>query len=193
MHTIKSLGLNLALAGLLFTPLVNAETTDLLAEHKKVIGELASSLQAQLLDAMASDGPVAAISVCQEVAPKIAAELAQDSGISVKRTSLKIRNLDNAPDEWELSVLEQFEQRKAEGEDIATMQYSAEVVNDEGQKVLRYMKAMPFAKACLTCHGSEIATPIVQQLDELYPQDNARDFEVGDIRGAFSTQQVLAD
>lgn len=188
MQNIKLLSLNLALAGFLFAPLAAA---DPLADHKKTIGSLATSLQEQLLAALASDGPVAAISVCQEVAPEIATKLAQNSGINVKRTGLKIRNPDNAPDEWELSVLEQFEQRKADGEDIAEIDYSAQVVDEDGQNVLRYMKAMPFAKACLTCHGDEIATPIVQKIDKLYPQDQARDFKVGDIRGAFSTQQVL--
>ena len=48
------------------------------------------------------------------------------------------------------------------------------------------MKAIPTGKPCLTCHGAEIKSNIVAKINELYPYDKAKNFKVGDIRGAFS-------
>ncbi|MDE0059891.1 MAG: DUF3365 domain-containing protein [Defluviicoccus sp.] len=42
---------------------------------------------------------------------------------------------------------------------------------------------------CTVCHGTNIAPEVAAALDALYPDDLARGFEVGDIRGAFSIVQ----
>ena len=66
-----------------------------------------------------------------------------------------------------------------------------EVVEEGGQKSFRYMKAIPTAGLCLTCHGAVIDPALEQELKSLYPQDKARGFEVGDIRGAFTIEQPM--
>ena len=38
---------------------------------------------------------------------------------------------------------------------------------------------------CLTCHGSELAPGVAEQISELYPEDHAIGFEAGDLRGVF--------
>ena len=38
---------------------------------------------------------------------------------------------------------------------------------------------------CLSCHGSELAPDIATQITDLYPEDRAVGFEVGDLRGVF--------
>jgi hypothetical protein len=53
------------------------------------------------------------------------------------------------------------------------------------------MKAIPAGKACLKCHGDGIDAEVVEKLDELYPEDKARDFKEGDIRGAFTFEKAL--
>ena len=110
--------------------------------------------------------------------------------MEVGRTSLKIRNELNAPDAWELSVLEQFEQRKAKGEPVKTIEYS-EVTQHNGNKVFRYMKAIPADDVCLMCHGENIADNLAAELGKLYPNDKATGFKKGDIRGAFTVVKVL--
>jgi len=109
----------------------------------------------------------------------------------VGRTALKLRNPDNAPDAWELRVLNQFEDRKAKGEDPKKIAFG-EVVDDGGVQCFRFMKAIPTAKKpCTVCHGGNIKPEIAALLDELYPNDEARGFKEGDIRGAFSLRKVL--
>jgi hypothetical protein len=166
--------------------------TDLDARSKAsrvVIKAFAGSLQAELKGAMKSSGPVAAIEICSEKAPAIAREHAEDKGWSVGRTSLKFRNPNNAPDPWELMVLQSFESRKAAGEDPKTIDH-AEFVMQDGKRVFRYMKAIPTGEVCLNCHGAaEVKPAVAKTLAEFYPDDKARGFKVGDIRGAFTIVQ----
>lgn len=159
------------------------------AESRAVIKSFAGELQAALKGAMETGGPVKAIAVCNEQAPGIAAKHSDSKGWDVGRTSLKYRNPDNAPDQWEAAVLQSFEQRKASGEDVSKLDFG-EFTELDGKKVFRYMKAIPTAEICLNCHGGDTVKPEVQaRLAEIYPDDMARGFSVGDIRGAFTITQ----
>ncbi|MDG4597230.1 MAG: DUF3365 domain-containing protein [Candidatus Contendobacter sp.] len=143
-------------------------------------------LKDTLQQAIQSGGPVNGIAVCHEKAGQIAAELGQKQGMLVGRTSLKLRNPANAPDNWELAVLKQFEARKAQGEPVDKLEFFAVIDDDQGQKTFRYMKAIPTASLCLSCHGANIDPAVDAKLKELYPNDQARGFKEGDLRGAFT-------
>lgn len=159
------------------------------AESRAVIKAFAGELKTALKGAMKSGGPLEAIAVCNETAPAIAARHGDAKDWEVGRTSLKFRNPGNAPDVWETSVLQSFEQRKAGGEDVKTMDYG-EFVELDGKKVFRYMKAIPTGEVCLNCHGGDNVKPAVEaRLAELYPDDKARGYSIGDIRGAFTIVQ----
>lgn len=165
---------------------VSADVSDqqLIKQSRSAIKDLGSSLKATLQSSMKSNGPIESLSVCKIEAPKIAKGISNDS-MSVSRTSLKTRNRANNPDEWEKSVLIAFEEKKRAGQDIKGMDYS-ETVTRDGKEYFRYMKAIPTARVCTVCHGTEMNPKLVSKIDELYPYDRARDFKAGDIRGAFS-------
>jgi hypothetical protein len=56
----------------------------------------------------------------------------------------------------------------------------------------RYMKAIPTAaKPCLACHGAKISPEVAAKLDDIYPEDKARGYGAGDIRGAFTIRQPM--
>ncbi len=143
-------------------------------------------LKSELQAAMTDGGPELAIEVCQQRAPKIAAALSEMSGWQVHRTSLKPRN--RAPDAWEQQVLEDFDVRANDGEEIADIEYYA-VVDTENGPAFRYMKALGTEPVCLTCHGESISAPLRERLDALYPDDRARGYRAGEIRGAISITQ----
>lgn len=159
------------------------------AEARALVKEFGSTLKGELQAAMQSGGPTAAIEVCHTRAPEIAAQLSTE-GWEVARTSLKPRNPENAPDDWEVSVLERFEEQRAKGVPVPTLEYSALVETPEGRE-FRYMKAIPTQGLCLTCHGSDLAEPVKAKLDSLYPEDKARGYLEGDIRGAFSLRHRM--
>lgn len=188
---MKYLVLSLAFLGIMGSPLSFAEE-NLSAKktYSDAIQELMGALKSELKGAIKTGGFIEALEVCQTKAPQISAELSKKVGFSISRTSLKVRNSNNAPDKWEKNVLEQFEKRKADGEDPKSLEFMA-VVEKDGQRERRYMKAIPIQGPCLSCHGKEIDAPIIAKLKELYPDDQAIGFEAGDLRGAFSITEIL--
>jgi hypothetical protein len=155
---------------------------------KEAIQALGSTLKNELETAMKSGGPINALEVCNVKAPVIAEEISWEQDVQVSRTSLKYRNPANAPNEWQTTVLEDFEAKKAVGADPATLVYS-EIVNNE----FRFMKAIPTAGLCLACHGTDISPEVTAELARLYPQDKATGFKEGDLRGAFVVVKNLAE
>lgn len=160
------------------------------AASRATVKEFMQTLKQELQGGMQDGGPVNAISVCNLSAPAIANTYSVRNGWDVGRTSLKLRNPDNAPDAWERSVLESFEERKAAGEDPAKMEHY-ETVRRDGVREFRYMKAIPTAQLCLACHGENIDSITMTRLEKLYPDDHARGYKAGDIRGAFTIIQPL--
>ena len=155
-------------------------------EAKGLIKTFAGTLKGELETAMKAGGPTEAIKVCKERAPAIAADISAQSGWKVGRTSLKTRNGElNAPDDWERTVLNRFDARHAAGEPADTLAF-AEVVEVNGTREFRFMKAIPTADLCLVCHGTQIAPEVAAALDKAYPGDQARGYKIGDVRGAFS-------
>jgi hypothetical protein len=164
------------------------------AESKEVVKEFFGQLKGELGKSMKAGGPVATIEVCSKTAPAIAKALSEKHGMTVARTSLKTRNSANAPDAWEEKVLQKFDQRRAAGESPDEMA-AFEIIEEGGKKNFRFMKAIgmpPLDKMpCLKCHGENIDPKISAKLDELYPEDNARGYKVGQIRGAFTITKSL--
>lgn len=173
---------------------VSADMEQYTTEAKQITGAFFDELKGELVKGMKAGGPVTAIGVCNSLAPAIAKKHSESSGWDVARTSLKLRNPDNAPDAWETTVLQQFEERRAKGESPDTLTY-AEIVEVDGNEYFRFMKGIvmpPLEKMpCLMCHGENLDPATAAKLDELYPQDMARGYKAGQVRGAFTLKKRL--
>jgi hypothetical protein len=172
------------------TSLMADDLKDRADASRATVKEFAKTLQGKMQMAMKEGGPLNAIKVCNADAPGIATDMSNKKGWDVGRTSLKIRSAANAPDAWETKVLNDFEKQKAEGADPKKLEHY-EVVTENGKKVFRYMKAIPTGKVCTNCHGDNIDPAVNAKLKELYPNDKATGFKVGDIRGAFTITQPM--
>ncbi len=168
-----------------------SETTAEVKVSRAVAQQFGATLKEALQQAITHGGPVSGITVCHAQAGAIAEKLAQEHGMLVGRTSLKVRNPQNAPDNWELAVLKQFEARKAQGEAVDKLEFFAVIPDDQGQNTFRYMKAIPTAALCLTCHGENLPADVDAKLKELYPDDKARGFKEGQLRGAFTLAKPM--
>jgi hypothetical protein len=157
---------------------------------REAVSRFAGALMDELGKAMESSGPKEAVAVCRDRAPQVAARIAEESGIALRRTALRVRNPKNEPDAWERATLESFEARRAKGEAMEAMEAS-EVVVEGDRRILRYMKAIPTKSPCLTCHGSEVDPSLMKTIREAYPSDAAVGFAGGDLRGAFSLRKPL--
>ena len=167
-----------------------ADKEQLIQNSRASVKALGSELKATLQASVKKDGAIEAISVCNTKAPQISEKISQEKGLSVARTALKYRNEGNKPDAWEKKVLQQFEQRKIQGEAVNALEFS-EITELDGKKVFRYMKAIPTGEVCLACHGSNVTPAISERINSLYPNDKATGFNKGDIRGAFTIIQSV--
>jgi hypothetical protein len=139
----------------------------------KAKDELFSRLSSELMSAMSTDGPSAAIEVCSKQAPKIAADVGKEHDVSIGRTSFKLRNKANARPEWAAQFVEQR---------VAEPQF----VELDGD-IMGALLPIRLKSQCLLCHGpkDQIASDVRDQLAILYPDDMATGFQEGDLRGWF--------
>lgn len=151
--------------------------------------ELGGVLKAEL----EKGGPSKAIGVCRDIAPSIANRLSLQNGWRVSRVGTRVRNpMIGIADAWEQQVLADFQARAAEGQSYKEMSHS-EIVQEPGGRYFRFMKPIPVQGVCLACHGSvdDLTESVRSALAENYPHDQAANYELGDLRGAFSIKQLL--
>jgi len=158
------------------------------------IKSLSTSLKEELSASMQSGGPVAAIETCKIKAPEITNRLNSADTLKIKRTSLRLRNPNNAADDWEQKVLATFEQLFTSGTPIQELVYSEKITNGD-QTTLRMMRAIPMQAVCLTCHGDTqaMSEDLMTSLQKDYPNDLATEYSIDDIRGAFSVSQTFSN
>jgi hypothetical protein len=86
--------------------------------------------------------------------------------------SLKPRNPKAVADAWEAAALQDFDRRAAAGESPMTLE-RAEEVTESGQRVRRYMRALPVRELCTACHGpaDKLQPAVTDKLKDLYPDD----------------------
>ena len=153
-------------------------------QGKLLIQSFSADLKAELQKAIKEGGLKNGISVCSEKAPSIAEKYSDNEWI-MKRTSLKLRNPLNEPTEFEREIMLQFQVKKDEGIPISELSYYGKEITESGS-THRIIKAIPTQGLCLGCHGENLSQDVNSELKLRYPNDQARGFKEGDIRGAFS-------
>ncbi len=123
-------------------------------------------------------GPYEAVKYCNHQALPITDSLSKYYGVKAKRTSLKLRNPANAPDSLEKQILQMYAQ---------TLSKTPVVIKTpEG---VRFFTPIYIANVCLKCHGisnQDIPDVTIIALNQLYPKDEARNYQLYDIRGIWS-------
>jgi len=156
------------------------------AEAAALVPPFQQQLMQTVKQALEDGGPARAVESCQLLAPQITAEHSR-APWRVGRTALRVRNPDNAADAWERNVLEEFVLRAKAGEPLQGM-HKAQWVDGE----FRYMQAIPTGEPCLACHGTAIKPELASLIEQRYPADQARGFQPGELRGAFSLKRPAA-
>jgi hypothetical protein len=148
---------------------------------------LAMQLGGRLKQEMEANGPEAAVSVCKQIAPQIAADLSRQTGWKVGRVGTRARNAaSGTPDAWDERALAVFAARMKQGEKPDAMEFAEVLTAPSGERTLRYAKAIALQPMCVTCHGAPegIAQGVRARLQADYPLDRATGYGVGDLRGA---------
>ena len=182
----------IAAALYLYLPRQDKQQEQFVVQSSALIKQLAGGLKKELVTAVSEHGVPAAIQTCKIQAPIITAQSHADSALTIRRTSLKLRNPANAPDAWEMKVLQKFELQLAQGTPVEQLTYS-EITNQGDKKMRRFMRAIPTQDICLNCHGEvqNLSPDVKNMLNNEYPNDLAIGFAAGEIRGAFSVSQTI--
>lgn len=159
-------------------------------QAQTAVQDFSTALKGELVASMQAGGPITAIEVCHDKAPGIAEAVSLEQGMQLSRVSLKNRNPDNAPNDWQAAVLVDFQERADSGEDAAGLSWQETVETADGSEY-RFMKAIPTGAVCLACHGAVLAPEVAARIEALYPEDKATGFSEGDLRGAFVVTKTL--
>lgn len=170
-----------------------AEMRRIAEETRKVANDLVGQIRGALTKELEYSGPMRAVVVCKYTVPELSSVVSRKTGWRVTRVSLKPRNPAlGAADAWEQRVLMEFDKRVERGEKPEGLEYG-EVVTEPSGRFYRYMKALPMAPVCMSCHGPEdrMTGSLKALLESEYPNDRATGFTVGQIRGAVTVKRPL--
>lgn len=137
---------------------------------------LQSALQTRLVEVLPKSGPAGALDICRREAYAIAAEVGMQHGVSLGRTSHKVRNEKNAPRPWADPVVAQYAGKKFAD--------AKPYVVDLGTQV-GVLQPISMGEACSMCHGAPSWMPddVAATLKAAYPNDRATGFTTGEVRG----------
>lgn len=134
---------------------------------------LFQALSMRLMQAMATGGPAGAIEICSQEARRLADQVGHQYNVSIGRTSFKLRNPKNTPPDWARPLVES----RTEEPQFLTL--------PDGRTAA--LLPIRLQGHCVTCHGPDDQIPqeVKEALARLYPEDQARGFLAGDLRGWF--------
>lgn len=156
------------------TPLATAEAAAWLERGSRTVQPFKQRLMAALQAALPA-GADRAIETCRVEAPALAAA-SGGPGVSVGRSSHRLRNPANAPRPWVAPLL---------GEFVANPGAAAPRSVALPTGGIGYVEPIVTQPLCLACHGEALAPAVRARLAAQYPADAATGFRTGDLRGLF--------
>jgi PAS domain S-box-containing protein len=122
--------------------------------------------------------------VPQVVATQVAKRMTKGSKYYVRQVSLRYRNPENRPDDYETRQLREFAGK------VVKETYT--VVRVKREQSFRYMQSMVAEKSCLGCHGSYEEAP--QFIRTRFPRGHySYNYKLGEVIGAVSVTVPMAE
>ena len=148
-----------------------------------ISSKLLKNLKSELMIAIKEGGTVSAINTCNIKAIPLTNELIKtDNTIKeIKRVSDKSRNPENSPDSLETEALTYFVENYTQPNSEYLQKYRF-----HDSTFINYYQPIKVGSFCLRCHGKveKIDKDVAELIEQLYPDDKAKDYEVDDLRGA---------
>jgi hypothetical protein len=149
-----------------------------LGRAREAAEDLGRRLKGRLLEAVEARGLDGAIDVCREAAPAIASEVARARGVRLGRTSRRLRNAANEAPSWARAVVASTPESASGGDPR---------LFDAPDGTLGVLLPIRFGTICAGCHGeaSALGKGVAERLGTTYPEDRARGYAPGELRGWF--------
>lgn len=142
------------------------------------------ALSSNLKQALNAQGISGAIKYCSLKADPLIDSLSREYNVKIKRTSLFLRNQENKPNKEELEILESYNIAFEADEEL-----KASLEIHEDGTIAYYKPITIFTPLCLICHGKLVSNVLDENykvIKEIYPNDKAIGYELGDLRGIWS-------
>lgn len=150
-------------------------------QHGQAIVQQSFKALSQALTTAIEEGGVEhAIQFCNVQALPITDSMAQLFHADVQRVSLKNRNPVNLADSIEAGFIYRLEQKMLNGIEVNDTLF----VSSDGK--MTFLAPILMAPACLKCHGTEgkeMTSQTLAAIGQLYPQDKATGYQLGELRG----------
>lgn len=163
-----------------------------LAGMRETAMDYMKELKGVLIEQIQTGGVLQAVSVCSDTAQVLTNEFGLSKGLFIRRVSLKNRNTNNYPDDFEKGVLNRFQLLHQNNGLTSETEY-AEITTEDDIKYLRYLKPIVIQAECLNCHGNEsdMMPEVNKLITQKYPDDKAKGYKTGDLRGAVSIKTAI--
>jgi hypothetical protein len=153
---------------------VEIDDLELLTKSKAYAKEYSNTLKKNLKNALEEGGIENAIEFCHLNAIPLSDSISKAKQLTFSRVSHKNRNPSNKVSSFELSLIEQYNQSKSKIPKLF----------QKGSQNLFYAPIYIDSPLCLNCHGkTELSQAVSNRLYQLYPNDLARGFSEGELRG----------
>lgn len=137
-------------------------------------------LSTALTSSIQTAGIAATIPFCQMNASSLLDEIRQTYQVRIDRVTNKPRNLDHKVNEDEEGLMRDFQRQIIAGNHLEPVLYMG------SDNVITYYSPIRIQPLCLSCHGQiglDVAAETLIALKDLYPEDQAIGYELGDLRG----------
>ncbi|WP_369047660.1 DUF3365 domain-containing protein [Tenacibaculum sp. UWU-22] len=144
-------------------------------ETKKTLGK-------NLMGAIQKKGTLYALQFCNEKAYKLTDSMATKYNATIKRVSDKPRNPNNTANKEELEIINQYKKIISDNKTIKPITKQI-----EGRTKFYY--PIITNNMCLQCHGTpnkQIKIETLKELANLYPTDQAKGYDINQVRGIWS-------
>lgn len=144
----------------------------------RVAEALKKNLMGNLQRELKDNGTIKAIDFCHTEVKVLGSKTSAEfkDKYTFGRTSHKVRNPKNAPENWVGNYLNKFQNKKQGQEGTGPFFHKL-----DGKEV--YLEPLWVAPMCLQCHGDNVAQNVKSEILKRYPNDKAQGFKVGDFRG----------
>lgn len=159
--------------------LTEAERAEFLQKGQQLAGETQKVLGSNLMKAINEGGSINALEFCNIQAYPLTDSMATALKAHIIRVTDQPRNHDNTANKEQLSYINSAKKKLAMGEQLKP---EVSVLNG---KITGYYPIIT-NQMCMQCHGSEndqIAQETLAKINELYPNDQATGYGVGELRG----------
>ena len=153
-------------------------------QGRRIVAQAFGVLSSNLVAALARGPASNALEFCAVNVGPLTAGVVGPQGVTLRRVSHRARNPDNQANPAELALIESYRTALAAGHTNPPV-----LLTNALGSVRFYAPILLQNPLCLQCHGqpgSEIAAGTLSTIDRLYPQDAARGFRLGEVRGLWS-------